>query len=158
MYPIRRAETKDISRILCLLTHVCELHHNIRPDIFKPNQTKYAAEELKTIITNELSPVFVYDDGEVLGYVFCQIQELKSHRIMVDRKILYIDDICVDEKERCQGIGSKLFSHVHDFAKQTGCQSIILNVWEGNDKAQWFYKHVGMKVLKTCMEMKLSDS
>ena len=38
---IRKAEEKDIPRILELLGQVLQIHADIRPDIFIPNTTKY---------------------------------------------------------------------------------------------------------------------
>ena len=38
---IRRAEIKDIPGIIELLHQVDMVHHVLRPDLFKPNTTKY---------------------------------------------------------------------------------------------------------------------
>ena len=38
---IRKAEKKDIPRILALLGQVLQIHAEIRPDIFIPGTTKY---------------------------------------------------------------------------------------------------------------------
>ena len=65
---------------------------------------------------------------------------------------LYIDDICVDEATRGKHIGKALYEYVRDYAKSIGCYNITLNVWEGNDAAYSFYKHMGMQVQKTGME------
>ena len=51
---IRRAEEKDIPKILDLLSQVLELHAALRPDYFIPGTTKYTAEELKTMIGNDM--------------------------------------------------------------------------------------------------------
>ena len=39
---IRRAEDKDIDRILELLLQVCNVHADIRPDLFIHDGTKYS--------------------------------------------------------------------------------------------------------------------
>lgn len=49
MNQVRRAEIKDIPRILELLVQVDMVHHNGRPDIFKGPATKYNAKELEQI-------------------------------------------------------------------------------------------------------------
>ena len=156
---IRKAEKNDIPHLLELLQQVGMVHHNIRPDLFKANATKYDEEQLATLITlqSECKPIFVSGDdcGKICGYAFCQITETKNDRLLQDRKTLYIDDICVDEKARGQHIGTSLYSHVKDFAKQIGCYNITLNVWNGNDSAYAFYQHLGMLTQKTCMEEKL---
>ena len=98
-------------------------------------------------------PVFVYDDGEVLGYAFCQLTEVKDHLLLEDNKSLYIDDICVDEKARGKHVGKALYEYVRNYARSIGCHNITLNVWEGNNPAISFYKNMGMQVQKTTMEI-----
>ena len=48
---IRRAEEKDIPRIIELLKQVLQIHADIRPDIFISGTTKYTTDELvKTMV------------------------------------------------------------------------------------------------------------
>lgn len=152
---IRKANKKDIGRIIELLHQVDMVHHVIRPDLFKPNTTKYNEQELEALLEDDSKPVFVYDDGTVLGHAFCLITEVRDDKLLEDIKTLYIDDICVDEKARGRHVGKALYEHVRDYALSIGCNNITLNVWEGNDPAWSFYKHMGMKVQKTTMEIKL---
>ena len=149
---IRKANKNDIGRIIELLHQVDMVHHEIRPDLFKPYTTKYNEQELEALLDNDNNPIFVYDDGEVLGHAFCQITDVKSHKLLQDAKTLYIDDICVDEKARGKHVGKALYEFVRDYAKSIGCYNMTLNVWEGNDPAFSFYKNMGMKVQKTGME------
>lgn len=149
---IRKANKNDIGRIIELLHQVDMVHHEIRPDLFKPYTTKYNEQELEALLDNDSNPIFVYDDGEVLGHAFCQITDVKSHKLLQDAKTLYIDDICVDEKARGKHVGKALYEFVRDYAKSIGCYNMTLNVWEGNDPALNFYKNMGMKVQKTGME------
>lgn len=149
---IRKANKNDIGRIIELLHQVNMVHHEIRPDLFKSYTTKYNEQELEALLDNDSKPIFVYDDGEVLGHAFCQITDVKSHKLLQDAKTLYIDDICVDEKARGKHVGKALYEFVRDYAKSIGCYNITLNVWEGNDPALSFYKNMGMKVQKTGME------
>jgi ribosomal protein S18 acetylase RimI-like enzyme len=125
---IRKANKADIRRIIELLHQVDMVHHKIRPDLFKPNTNKYNEQELESILNNSNNPIFVYDDEGVSGYAFCQITEVKDHRLLEDIKTLYIDDICVDEDARGKHIGKALYEYVRDYAKKTGCNNITLNV------------------------------
>lgn len=152
-YELRKACPKDIKRIIELLHQVNMVHHVIRPDLFKPYTTKYNEQELLAILDDDSKPIFVYDDGEVKGYAFCQLSEVKDNLLLQDNKTLYIDDICVDEQARGQHVGKALYEHVRDYAQSIGCHNITLNVWEGNDPALSFYKNMGMKVQKTTMEI-----
>ena len=149
---IRRAEEKDIEGLIELLYQVDAVHHGIRPDLFKGNTPKYSEQDLKAILTDEDKPIFVYDEGKVLGHAFCQVSEVRDHRLLQDVKTLYIDDICVDETARGKHIGQALYEFVRDYASSIGCYNITLNVWEGNDADFSFYKSMGKKKKKTGME------
>ena len=69
---IRYALKKDIPKIEDLLSQVCLVHNNGRPDIFKVG-TKYSEEELKILLKDESRPILVSVDekDEVMGYCFC---------------------------------------------------------------------------------------
>lgn len=149
---IRKAEKKDIQGLMNLLYQVDAVHNGIRPDLFKGNTAKYNEQELEEILNDGGKPIFVYDDGKILGHAFCQIIEVKNHRLLQDAKTVYIDDICVDEQSRGRHIGKALYEYVYNYAKSIGCHNITLNVWEGNDSAYNFYKRMGMHIQKTGME------
>lgn len=152
---VRRANKNDIKRIIELLHQVDMVHHVLRPDLFKPNTTKYDERELEVLLSDDSKPVFVFDDGTVLGHAFCIITEVKDDKLLQDIKTLYIDDICVDEKARGKHVGKALYEFVHDYAQSIGCNNITLNVWDGNDPALNFYRNMGMKVQKITMEIHL---
>lgn len=155
---LRRAEERDIKDILRLLVQVNMVHHSGRPDIFLGPATKYTAEELQEMLSDELRPIFVLTDGEdarVLGYAFCKIELPPEDHILTPVKGLYIDDICVDEESRGQRIGSRLYAYVTDYARSIGCYHVTLNVWECNPGAKRFYESLGMDVMKTTMEQLL---
>lgn len=150
---IRKACKSDIQRIIDLLHQVNMVHHVIRPDLFKPHTTKYNEQELEAMLDDSQKPIFVFDDGEVQGYAFCQVSEIMNDQLLEDIKTLYIDDICVDENARGKYIGKALYEYVRDYAKSIGCNNITLNVWEGNEPALRFYRSMGMQVQKTTMEI-----
>ena len=47
---IRQAQKQDIHQILELLHQVNMVHHELRPDLFKPHTTKYDAQELEALL------------------------------------------------------------------------------------------------------------
>lgn len=153
---IRKAEKRDIPGIISLLHQVNMVHHVLRPDLFKPHTTKYNEQELETLIGDDSRPIFVFEDGAVLGHAFCMVTGVKDDILLQDIKTLYIDDICVDEKARGKHVGKALYEYVRDYAQSIGCNNITLNVWDGNDAALSFYRNMGMKVQKTTMEIVLS--
>ena len=150
---VRKANKEDIKRIIELLHQVNMVHHVLRPDLFKPHTTKYNEQELEAMLDDDSKPIFVCDDGMVLGYAFCQITEVRNNQLLEDIKTLYIDDICVDETARGKHVGKALYEYVHNYAQSVDCNNITLNVWEGNEPAIHFYKNMGMQVQKTTMEI-----
>lgn len=150
---IRRAGHSDMGAVNRLLGQVLEIHAAIRPDIFISGTKKYTDEELDAIFVDPDTPVFVAEEeGEVLGYCFCEMQECKGSINMRDMKLLYIDDLCVDERARGRHVGRALYDFVLDYAKKQGCYSVTLHVWEGNDSARAFYDRMGFGIRKTLME------
>ena len=154
---IRKATTSDIPRLIELLHQVNKVHADLRPDLFKHNTTKYDAQQLQELLTKPDKAIFVYEDEMVQGYAFVQIEDVHDDLLLHDKRTMYIDDICVDEKARGKHIGKQLFEHVRTYARSIGCNVITLNVWDGNDAAMAFYRSLGMNVRKTCMEMKINE-
>lgn len=154
MNKIRKATESDIKGIVKLLLQVDMIHHNARPDIFKGPAHKYTEDELKALLKDDKTYVFVcVDDNEnILGHAFCICKQIKEHNILTDIKTLYIDDICVDDNMRGQNIGKSLYDYVVNFAKENGFYNITLNVWECNPGAIEFYKKMGLVPQKIGME------
>lgn len=155
---IRRAEISDIPDILRLLVQVCNIHQDIRPDIFKRDGVKYTESDLRELLTDESRPVWCAEEDDCfLGYCFCQWKEYRDSSVSTDRKELYIDDLCVDEAARGKGVATELFRYVTAVAKSEGTNFITLNVWEGNS-ARNFYDKMGMKPRKTTLELPLEET
>ena len=150
---VRRAEARDIPALMNLLVQVNMVHHNGRPDLFKGPTTKYTEGELKAILSDDSTPVFVcVDEGDrVLGHGFCVLQHAGG-QLMEEHDTLYIDDICVDEAARGLGAGRALYGHIRAFARQRGCYNVTLNVWSCNPGAMAFYERLGLKPYRVGME------
>ena len=153
MHSVRRAEARDIPAVLNLLVQVNMVHHNGRPDLFNGPTTKYTAEELKDIFSNDETPVFVCADksGRVLGHGFCVMQHAGG-RLMTEHDTLYIDDICVDENARGLGVGRALYDHILNYAREKSCYNVTLNVWTCNPGAMAFYEKLGLTPYRVGME------
>ncbi len=153
---IRKAEKKNIKKIMDLLNQILEIHAEIRPDIFIGGTSKYTREQLKKIIKNPATPIYVALDGEELvGHVFCAFTEYPETNDTYGYKSVHIDDFCVDENYRGKGVGRALFEHVKAQAEYNGCREITLNVWKGNAGAEKFYDAIGFKPRYTFLEYKI---
>ena len=153
---VRLACERDIPDLIRLLYQVGDVHHRIRPDIFRSGAIKYTEDELKQLLLDKNSPIFVLTEDEILlAYCFCQLREHRGSTVMTDRKEVYIDDLCVEENCRGKGVAKALYRYVCAWAKQTGCSFVTLNVWQGNDSAHGFYEAMGLTPRSTTMEQKL---
>ena len=153
---IRFATERDIPGMINLLRQVGEVHHQIRPDIFRPGALKYDEAALKNLLADSSRPILIAEiDGSVAGYAFCVIKITENSPVLADAKSLYIDDLCVEETLRGQGIAQALYARVTEFARELGCDTITLNVWCGNDDAMRFYEKAGLKPRNIMMEQKL---
>ena len=107
---IRLANNCDIPGMIELLKQVGEVHHRIRPDLFRSGAQKYSESDLEELLKDEARPIFVgVEEGRMLGYCFCIIEEVKCNPVLRDVKTLYIDDLCVDENIRGRHVGSRLY-------------------------------------------------
>ena len=150
---IRFAGVEDIPRMLTLLRQVGQVHHEIRPDLFRSGAQKYDEEALAALLKDPRRPVLAAaEQGSLVGYAFCILQETKDDPVLADRKVLYIDDLCVDVNCRGRGIATALYDWVCAYARELGCHAVTLNVWCGNDSAMGFYEKRGLKPQKIGME------
>lgn len=156
---IRKAVSRDIPSLIDLLQQVGQVHYEIRPDIFRCNAQKYDEAALETVLQDADRPIFVaVEDGKVLGYCFCMLQETKNNPVLLDNKTLYIDDLCVDENCRGRHVGKALYDYTVAFAREQNCRTVTLNVWCGNDSAMTFYEKRGLKPRNIHMELVLEEA
>lgn len=156
---IVRAETRHIPGMIRLLRQVGQVHHRIRPDIFRDGALKYDENALEALLRDENRPIFIGEDGgRVLGYCFCVFKDYRGSGVQTDRVELYIDDLCVEQSYRGKGVATALYGYVKDFARKIGCSHISLNVWCGNDNAQKFYEKMGMRPRHIMMEQPLEEN
>ena len=155
---ICKAETCHIPGMLRLLGQVGQVHHEIRPDIFRPGALKYNEAALLALLQEVNRPIFIAEEsGRVLGYCFCVIKDYRGSGVQTDRVELYIDDLCVEETCRGQGVATALYRHTAAWAKQRGYSHISLNVWCGNHGAMAFYEAMGLRPRHIMMEQSLEE-
>ncbi len=153
---IRKATSREIPGMIDLLQQVGQVHHRIRPDLFRAGAQKYDEAALEALLADPHRPIFAALEGDkLLGYCFCILRITENDPVLLDQKSLYIDDLCVDETIRGMHVGKALYDHTVDYAKSMGCDTITLNVWCGNDSAMAFYAHRGLKARNIYMEAKL---
>lgn len=153
------ANESHIPGMIRLLQQVGQVHRDIRPDIFRGGAQKYDEAALAELLKDPSRPIFIAEEEEtVLGYCFCIHKAYADDPVLADRKELYIDDLCVDENCRGQGIGKKIYEDIVRYAKMRGVHSVTLNVWCCNEGAMKFYEKLGLKPQKIGMELVLEEA
>ncbi len=150
---IRIAKQTDIADLLRLLRQISQIHHDGRPDLFKSEAEKYSESDLELMLKDRSRPIFVaVREQKVIGYIFCILKRPENSSIMTDILTLHIDDLCIDEAARGEGVGTQLMEHAKCFAKECGCYNLTLNVWALNEKGMHFYEKCGLRPQKIGME------
>lgn len=150
---IRDMKISDYNYVDKLMQQVHSLHVENRPDLYVEIEHPYSISEFKKIVENkDIISVLAEDDGEILGVAIVTIRNKSG---MVKKKIAYMDDLCVDERFRGQGVGKELFSFVSNMAKKKGAERLDLMVWSFNEKALIFYEELGMKTQRYIFEKEL---
>ena len=80
------------------------------------------------------------DDDKVIGFISVINKK--------DMNSIYLDDYCVHESYRGQGIGSKLMQMSFDFAKSQGYDQVITHVQGANKESVEFYWKKGFKLVE----------
>lgn len=75
----------------------------------------------------------------------------------INRKILHIENICIDKKHQKKEIGKKLYNQIIQLAKEKNIKNIELMVWEFNENAIKFYKNLGMSIKNLKFEKKSTN-
>ena len=152
---IRKAEIEDFYKVHRLIMQVHKLHVKERTDIYK-DVDPMNFEEFKNELSNSNNIYLVAQlENKIVGICFSQIKEISNNRIMKNRKILNIGDICVDEKYQRNGIGKKLYNQIVQIAKEKNIHNVELMVWNFNKNAIKFYENLGMNVKNLKFEQEI---
>lgn len=152
---IRKAKLNDFQGVHKLIMQVHKLHVCKRNDIYK-DVDPMNFEEFKTELSNNNNIYLIAEfENKIVGICFSQMKEILNNKIMKNRKILHIEDICVDEGYQKKGIGKKLYNQIVQLAKENNIDNIELMVWGFNENAIKFYKNLGMNIKNLKFEQKI---
>ena len=144
---LRKANLQDVHNNLAnIFIDAFNLHLRCRPDIFGSSKSdEELKNELINIIENDNNIIVCEDDGIVVGYIMYKINAKKS-------KVLWIDQLAVDEDQRGKGIAKLLINKVRNLANEENCDRVELCCWDFNDNAMEMYKHLGFKTQRVIFE------
>lgn len=147
------AVLSDRDSVEALARQVHELHVAWRPDIYEMPEALYTQERfLSHIRSREL--YVARENGAVIGYVLLKMRSYDWPGV-VRRKVMVIDEICVDRSCRGNGIGKQMMLEVRALAKAFGCTDMQLGVYPQNDDAVAFYQKCGFTIRSIDMQRKV---
>lgn len=149
---IRNMTKQDYVVVNEIMKEVHEIHVKNRPDLYVDIENPCLWETFVKDIENENIISILAENEEVLGICFVSFREKTC---MVNQRTAYMDDLCVRERWRGKGIGTKLFQCAKEEAKKKGAERLDLMVWEFNKNAFAFYKKMNMHVQRSIMEVEM---
>lgn len=147
------ATPADREAVERLARQVHERHVAWRPDIFRMPGELYPEERFLAAI-KERQIYVAKVGGVVAGYAAVQIRDTQNP-LLAKRRVMLLEEICVDEFCRNQGIGSQMMAEIRVLAKAFGCTDLQLGVYPQNDEAVAFYQKNGLMIQNITMQMKL---
>ena len=140
----------DVNR---LARQVHELHVSWRPDLYTMPEELFPEERYSELLKNRELYVAKLD-GAVIGFAWVRIRTAEGVGL-VTRKVMLINQVCVDEALRNHGIGTRMMEEVRVLARAFGCTDLQLGVYPQNDAAVSFYQKCGFMIQSINMQRKV---
>ena len=151
---VRFATEADLDRVNELRKQVNDLHVKGKPEIFKPGFPQELRDHIYTIRDDPKQRIVVAErDGVLCGFAVLNHVVRPENPFMSERNYLDIDEFCVDEAYRRQGVGTALIDFARAYTKEQGLERVELNVWEFNKDALAFYEAAGFQTYRRYMEL-----
>lgn len=148
MLQLARPEDREIINDLAQQVHA--MHVSWRPDIFEMAEELYNQDRFTDTVKHRQLYVAKIDNV-VVGYVLLNIRNYDWAGV-VKRKVMVIDELCVHESCRNQGIGKQMMEEVRALAKAFRCTDMQLGVYPQNDAAVSFYQKCGFTIRSIDMQ------
>ena len=147
------ATPKDRAEVNRLARQVHEMHVAWRPDLYTMPEELFP-EALFSELAKNRELYVAKMDGTVVGFALLRMK-MSQGPGLVTRKVMLIDQVCVDEALRNHGIGTRMMEEVRILAKAFGCTELLLSVYPQNDAAVSFYQKCGFMIQNIHMQRKV---
>lgn len=153
---VRFAREDELEQVNMLRRQVNALHVEGKPEVFKPDFPDELRDFIHVIWNDPEQEIVVSErDGKLVGFAVLHHMIRPETPFMKERDYLDIDEFCVDESCRRQGLASEMIDFIKDYAKEKGYHRLELNMWEFNRGALAFYEAMGFETYRRYMEMPL---
>lgn len=150
---LQLARPEDRESVNALARQVHAMHVAWRPDIYEMVPEMYSEERFREAISQRQLYVAKLN-GIVAGYALLKIRDYDWPGV-VRRKVMVIDEICVEEMFRGHGIGTEMMEDIRALAKAFRCTDLQLGVYPQNDDAVGFYQKCGYTIRSIDMQRKV---
>lgn len=147
---VRPATAADAALLVRLNRSVQVVHAAKHPEEFR--QTVDPGEAMRFFAGVLAQPVNIVGiaelDGEIAGYIWCELQRRSPTPFTVARSRLYVHHVSVDAWCRRKGVGAALLAYASERAAGEGVTEIALDTWSRNTAAQAFFAAQGFETFR----------
>lgn len=146
---IRKATNDDKTELRKLYLALEEDGVRYQPEHFVIGER--TDEFFQSIFDADNQDILVADiDGVAVGFVHVMILQQKKVSCLKPQSVVYMQDLCVSEDKRNNGIGAKLVRAAKNYGKEHGVDFIRTQVFPGNVDGMRFYERNGFcEMMKT---------
>lgn len=148
MLELARPSDRDAVNQIASEAHA--MHVAWRPDIFESVEELYSEERFQEAIRTRSLYIARLNDVAV-GYAAVQIREENTPGA-VRRKVMQLEEICVEKTCRGQGIGQRMIMELRALSRAFRCTDLQLNVYPQNDDAVGFFQKCGFMIQSIVMQ------
>ena len=146
---IRKATNDDKTELRKLYLALEEDGVRYQPEHFVIGER--TDEFFQSIFDADNQDILVADiDGVAVGFVHVMILQQKKVSCLKPQSVVYMQDLCVSEDKRNNGIGARLVRAAKNYGKEHGVDFIRTQVFPGNVDGMRFYERNGFcEMMKT---------
>lgn len=145
---LRSAHPREHEALCALFQELDELHHRVRPDIFRPPTSASRPQAfLEATIAGPQSTILVAADAQdqLLGLATLFVHTVAATIVRDARCFVELDNLVVAAQARRHGVGRLLVQGAIDWTRGKGIPALDLSVWAFNAQARAFYKALGFE-------------
>jgi ribosomal protein S18 acetylase RimI-like enzyme len=135
---------KNVEVLARLNKFVHDLQRTWHPTIFREYnyETMYKMFD-EMLQKDSIYSLIAYSSNQPVGYVILVVRNYDNPLFCEGHKSIYIDQMCVIEEHRNEGVGKIMMEKVKEFSQVKGIKRIELSVWADNVNAIKFYEKMG---------------
>ena len=149
----RFARTDDFEAVNAIARQAHAVHVAWRPDLFQKVDYPFEPSVFQRRV-QEKQLLLACESETILAYAAFDVRKTELPMLKV-RTVLLLDNICVDEAHRKEGIATALIERLCALAKEWGCTDFELGCHPENTAGIALYESLGMRVKSIHYQIKL---